>query len=103
MKDPRIIRQTMQAIAAYLVAAAPIALATPFDWRALVGALIAVTVALLTNPRLVFGVEGAMPAAGSSAVLPVTTMVQNPAAPQPSSEPTPVTIPIRPPSSKGTP
>ena len=83
MKDPRKIRQAMQAIAAYLVGLTASALAVPFDWRALVAAFVAVTVALLTNPRLVPGLEAAMPEAGSSAVLPVTTLVQNPAAPPP--------------------
>jgi hypothetical protein len=81
MKDPRKIRQTMQAAAAYLVGCSAALLATPFDWRALVAAFIAVTVALLTNPRLVGLLDNAMPEAGSSAVLPVQTLVQNPAAP----------------------
>jgi hypothetical protein len=71
MIDPRKYRQTGQAIAAYLVGGSAALLAKPFDWRALVAAMIAVTVALLTNPRLVGGLDNAMPAAGSSAVKPV--------------------------------
>ena len=82
MKDPRKIRQTIQAYAAVLLAAAaPSLLATPFDWRVLVASLLATIGALLTNPRLVAGVSSHMPEAGSSAVLPVQTLVQNTAAP----------------------
>jgi hypothetical protein len=82
MNDPRKIRQTIQAYAAILLAAAaPSLLATPFDWRVLVSSLIATITALLTNPRLVVGVSSRMPEAGSSAVLPVQTLVQNPTAP----------------------
>ena len=80
MKDPRIIRQTMQAVAAYIVAAMPAILAQTFDWRVLAAALAATTVAMLTNPRLVAGLSGAMPDAGSSAVLPVTALIANPSA-----------------------
>jgi hypothetical protein len=49
---------------------APIAMAVPFDWRALVVATLGGIMTLLTNPRLVPGLSYAMPAAGSSAVLP---------------------------------
>ena len=76
MKDPRIVRQTMQAIAALLLAASPAIIAQPFDWRVLVAAEIAASVALLTNPRLVAGLESAMPSAGSSAVLPTDTTIK---------------------------
>jgi len=113
----------MQAAAALLVGAAPAIVASPFDWRALVAAEIAVLVALLTNPRLVSGLSSAMPAAGSSAVLPVTTLIANPTntaavipqAPMqtgdaagkvmPRQDDTPITVPITPPRdvSKGAP
>lgn len=99
MQDPRVTRQTIQAyLAILLAAAAPSLLATPFDWRVLVGSLVATITALLTNPRLVAGVAARMPAAGSSAVLPVTTLIANPeaAAPVPSSTPTPITSPQTP-------
>ena len=101
MKDPRKIRQTMQTILALAMIVSPVALAIPFDWRALVVATLGGIMAILTNPRLVAGLGSAMPAAGSSAVLSVTTLVQNPAAdaiPAQSPDPTPVTIPIRPPT-----
>jgi hypothetical protein len=89
--DPRVTRQTTQAIAALLLAAVgPAIIAKPFDWRVLVGSLIATLVALLTNPRLVAGVENVMPAKGSS------TYVVDTAAPAPSPTPTPVTSPQTP-------
>ena len=99
MQDPRKIRQTAQTLLALAMIVAPVALAVPFDWRALVVATLGGIMAILTNPRLVAGLGSQMPEAGSSAVLPVTKLVANPegAAPTQSPNPTPVTIPIRPP------
>jgi hypothetical protein len=48
----------------------PVALAVPFDWRALVSATLGGIMTLLTNPRLVPGVRVAMPDAGSSTFVP---------------------------------
>ena len=70
MNDPRKFRQTIQTLVALAMIVSPVALAKPFDWRALVSAIIGGVVAILTNPRLVAVLDNAMPAAGSSAVLP---------------------------------
>jgi hypothetical protein len=69
MRDPRMIRQTIQGILALGLIVAPTALAVPFDWRALVVALLGGGLAVLTNPRLVAGLAPVMPRAGS-AILP---------------------------------
>ena len=69
MQDTRKIRQTFQTILALAMIVAPVALAQPFDWRALVVATLGGIMAVLTNPRLVVGLSSAMPLAGS-AILP---------------------------------
>jgi hypothetical protein len=69
MQDPRKIRQTIQTIVALAMIVSPVALAQPFDWRALVTATLGGIMAILTNPRLVAGLSGAMPLSGS-AILP---------------------------------
>jgi hypothetical protein len=70
MQDPRKIRQTLQTLLALAMIVSPVALAVPFDWRALVVATLGGIMAILTNPRLVTGLAGVMPDAGSSAVKP---------------------------------
>jgi len=69
MYDPRKIRQTFQTILALAMIVAPVALAQPFDWRALVVATLGGIMAVVTNPRLVAGLANAMPISGS-AILP---------------------------------
>jgi hypothetical protein len=70
MTDSRPIRQTIQAILGLAVACLPTIVATPFDWRALLTALVGGAVLLVTNPRLVTGLRKGMPIAGSSMVAP---------------------------------
>jgi hypothetical protein len=78
MMDPRKIRQAAQTVVGFGMIVAPVAMAVPFDWRALVTCTLGGVMTLLTNPRLVPGLSSAMPAAGSSAVLPITTLIANP-------------------------
>lgn len=70
MSDPRVLRQTLQPLAALIAIEVPILLAVPFNWRAAVLGFAGWVVALITNPRLVAGVKDVMPAGGSSAVPP---------------------------------
>jgi hypothetical protein len=96
MKDPRKIRQTIQAIVSVALIVIPWVLPVIEAYpklKALSSAL-GVLLALLTNPRLVAVLNAVMPDAGSSAVLPVTTLEPNPAAPLAKTEPTPVTVPL---------
>jgi hypothetical protein len=66
MKDPRQIRQALQTIIGLAMIVLPVALASPFDWRAVVSATLGGIMTLLTNPRLVPGLASAMPDSGSS-------------------------------------
>ena len=70
MLDPRRFRQTFQAVIALLMIVMPLIIATPFDWRKLAMGTVGAIWLLLTNPRLVVGLEKAMPDSGSSAVNP---------------------------------
>jgi hypothetical protein len=73
MQDPRKIRQAIQTIVGLAMIVSPVALAIPFDWRALVVAALGGIMTLLTNPRLVPGLASAMPASGSSSVPPAVS------------------------------
>lgn len=68
--DPRQYRQTAQVLLSFLMIIVPVAVAKPFDWRALLSAALGGILAVLTNPRLVTGLQAAMPDAGSSAAPP---------------------------------
>ena len=72
MKDPRKVRQPIQAIIAIAVAVIPWLIPALDAYPRLKGvsSALGVLLALLTNPRLVAVLDAAMPAAGSSAVLP---------------------------------
>jgi hypothetical protein len=69
MQDSRQIRQAIQTIVGLAMIVLPVALAVPFDWRALVTSALGGIMTLLTNPRLVPGLSGVMPTSGSSAAL----------------------------------
>jgi hypothetical protein len=66
MNDTRQIRQAAQTVIGLAMVVLPVALAKPFDWRALVTAILGGIMTLLTNPRLVPGLAGVMPVAGGS-------------------------------------
>lgn len=75
--DPRQYRQTAQVILSFLMIIAPVAIAKPFDWRALLSAALGGLLAVLTNPRLVTGLQSAMPDAGSAAPMPPARPTQS--------------------------